>query len=93
MDYHEFRRHLGKAGLTVNEFAGLIGVTPTAVSNYSKKGCVPTRHAVIAVLLGDAADRAVNFRELLARFGIKDQRNVGTLSNIDVYRARARKAP
>lgn len=68
MDYSEFRRHLGKAGLTVNEFSSLIQVRPASVSNHAKKQVVPVPYAVIAVLLGDAADRGVDFREVLNRF-------------------------
>jgi len=70
MDYQEFRRHLGKAGLTVNEYSALIDVRPSSISNYAKKVEVPRVHAVIAVMLGEAADRSVNFREVLARFGL-----------------------
>jgi hypothetical protein len=70
MNYQEFRRHLGKAGLTVNEYAALAEVRPSSISNYAKKTDVPRVHAVIAVMLGEAADRGVNFREVLARFGL-----------------------
>lgn len=70
MDYSEFRRHLGKAGLTVAEFASLLDVCATSVSNYAAKGSVPRAYAVVAVLLGDAADRGSEFRAALSRFGI-----------------------
>jgi len=70
VDYQEFRRHLGKAGLTVNDFADLLHIRPNSVSNYHKKGSVPQAHAIIAVTLGDAGDRGSNFRALLARFGV-----------------------
>jgi hypothetical protein len=71
--YHEFKRHLGKAGLSINEFAALLHVRPSSVSNYAKKGAVPQTHAVIAVTLGDAADRGVDFRDMLARYGVRFQ--------------------
>ena len=70
MDYKQFRRHIGKAALSVNSFASIIGVLPSAVSNYSKKQYVPTEYAVIAVLMGDAADRGVDFVAVLNKFGI-----------------------
>ena len=73
MTYYEFKRHLGKAGLTVNEFAALLHLRPSSVSNYAKKVAVPQTHAVIAVALGDAADRGVDFRETLARYGVRFQ--------------------
>lgn len=70
MDYREFRRHLGKAGLTVNDFAGYMDVTPTSVSNYASKGQVPRSYAMLAVLMGDAADRGVDFKLVLRRFAL-----------------------
>lgn len=91
MNYEEFRRHLGKAGLTVNEFSSLISVRASSVSNYAKKGTVPLRYAVIAVLLGDAADRHVDFRDLLARFGLPTrgaQRVNGKVAHLNEFRKR-----
>ena len=73
MTYNEFKRHLGKAGLTVNEFAALLHLQPSSVSNYAKKIAVPQTHALIAVALGDAADRGVDFRKTFARYGLRFQ--------------------
>lgn len=70
MDYAEFRRHLGKAGLTVNAFADYVGVKPNSVSNYARKGGVPRNYALLAVLMGDAADRGVDFAAVLRRFDV-----------------------
>jgi predicted transcriptional regulator len=82
MIYSEFKRHLGKAGLTVNEFAALLHLQPSSVSNYAKKIAVPQTHAVIAVALGDAADRGVDFRETLARYGLRFQNRARTKSKV-----------
>jgi len=71
MEYSEFRRHLGKAGLTVNEYSMLVEVRPNSISNYSKKSSVPRKHAILAVVLGELADRKVDFRELLERFNLR----------------------
>ncbi|ORE89463.1 hypothetical protein ATO7_06270 [Oceanococcus atlanticus] len=70
MDYGEFRRHIGKAGLTVNDFAGYMGVSPNSVSNYARRGNVPRTYAMLAVLMGDAADRGIDFQAILNRFSI-----------------------
>ena len=89
MDYAEFRRHLGKTGLSVNTFAALIDVRPAAVSNYSRKTRVPTSYAVMAVLMGDSADRGVDCASLLARYGIRPTRlSDGNLAHIESYRGR-----
>lgn len=69
MTYDEFQRHIGKAGLKLYEFAHLMGMNPISVSNKRRQG-VPTHLAVIAVLLGEMAERGIDFHELLARNGI-----------------------
>lgn len=93
MDYIEFRRHLGKAGLTVNEFAVLLGIKPSSVSNYSARPPVPLKFALLAVLLGDMVDRGINFREVLGRYGISASFRGAThekISQLDEFRAKKR---
>lgn len=90
VNYKEFRRHLGKAGLTINEFSALIRVRPNSISNYAKKGNVPDEYAVIAVLVGEAADHGLDFRNALAKFGIRTSHlsEDGTnVSHLSVYRS------
>jgi len=87
--YAEFRRHLGKAGMTINHFAAYLGVRPASVSNYSKSGVVPRSYAIIAILLGDTADRGINGPELLESFGVFPQ-TVSTDSSaeqLDMFRS------
>jgi hypothetical protein len=95
MDYSEFRRHLGKAGLTINEFASLLDVSPSAVSNYGQKTDVPRSYAALAVLLGHAADNNLDFRIALSRFGITvgsgDRRKITRLDEYRVGNQRASK--
>lgn len=89
MLYAEFRRHVGKAGMTINDFAAYLCIRPASVSNYSKSGSVPRAYAIIAILLGEAADRGVDSAQLLGNFGITP-RAVPTGSNvkqIDMFRA------
>jgi hypothetical protein len=66
MNYEEFQRHIGKAGLKLYEFAHLMGMNPTSVTNKRARG-VPRHLAVIAVHLGEMADRGIDFHALLAR--------------------------
>ncbi len=89
MLYAEFRRHLGKAGMTINDFAAYLCIRPASVSNYSKSGSVPRTYAIIAILLGEAADRGINSAQLLGSFGVTPSA-VPTGSNvkqIDMFRA------
>jgi transcriptional regulator with XRE-family HTH domain len=87
MTYIDFKRHLGKAGLSIDDFASLLGVRPNSISNYAKKGVVPVQHAVIAVLLGDAVDRGINALQLLARYGVYPV-SLRTLTRMDEFRKR-----
>jgi len=93
MDYVEFRRHLGKAGLKVNEFSALIDVQPTSISLYANKMEIPTKYAVVAVLLGDAADRKLDFRKILARYGItwRMPRSEKKVASFAEYRGRPKR--
>lgn len=67
MTYEEFRRQLGKAGLTVKGFAALIKQTPNSITNHAKQGEVPPHLAVIAALMGDMAEGGLDFRTTLTR--------------------------
>jgi hypothetical protein len=88
MEYREFRRHLGKAGVTVQEYASLLHLRPSSISNYAKKGFVPQPHAIIAVALGDAGDHGSSFLSLLARYGVYPDSSVtgGIVSMLEHYR-------
>jgi hypothetical protein len=56
MTYDEFRRQIGKAGLTVKGFAALIKQTPNSITNYAAQGEVPPHLAIISALMGDMAE-------------------------------------
>ena len=70
MDYEEFLRQLGKAGLTVKAFAELLCMNRGSISNLSKKGDVPVHLAVIAALMGEMADNGVDYKPVLAKIRI-----------------------
>ena len=65
MTYDEFQRQIGKAGLTIREFADLVKMHRNSVTNYAKLGEVPSHLAVIAALLGAMADQKLDFRAIL----------------------------
>ncbi|GAB1392899.1 hypothetical protein MASR1M60_10620 [Rhodocyclaceae bacterium] len=71
MNYEEFQRHVGKAGLTIKAFAELLCMNRVSISNLSKKGEVPVHLGVIAALLGEMADKGVDYRAILARIKIE----------------------
>lgn len=70
MLYAEFHHHLGKAGMTINDFASYLCIRPASVSNYSKSGAIPRTYAIIAMLLCDAANCGVNNDRLLGSSGV-----------------------
>ena len=70
MTYDEFLRHIGKAGLTLRQFAELVKMNRISVSNYGKKGEVPSHLAVISALMGEMAERKIDYREVLSRIEI-----------------------
>jgi hypothetical protein len=84
MDYREFRRQLGKAGVTVNDYSSLLHVRPSSISNYAKKGFVPQAHAIIAVALGEAGDNGTDFLALLARYGVSPERSTADAGRIAI---------
>jgi hypothetical protein len=91
MVYTEFRRHLGKAGLTVNDFAGIVQVRPSSVSNYSKKREVPQTYAVLAVLMGDAKDRGVDFGAVLSKFSVSTRAPIVNVADLSEFRKRPKR--
>jgi len=74
MEYREFRRQLGKADITIAEMADLIKLNPKSISNYSKRGTVPSNLAVIATLMGHMADNKLDFKEALQKIEISPNR-------------------
>lgn len=70
MTYEEFHRQIGKAGLTIREFAELVKMNRISLSNYRKDGDVPSHLAVIAALMGEMADQQIDFKTVLSRIDI-----------------------
>lgn len=77
MTYEEFRRQLGKAGLTAKEFAELVKLNSNSITNYAKSGEVPSHLAVIAALLGEMAEHKIDFRDALSRIEIEPNKPRG----------------
>ena len=61
MPYTEFQRLIGKAGLSIKEFAALLDMNPNSITNYSKQGVVPTHIAVIIALISTMKDDGLDF--------------------------------
>ena len=61
MPYTEFQRLVGKAGLSIKEFAALLDMKPNSITNYSKQDVVPTHIAVIVALISTMKDEGLDF--------------------------------
>jgi len=77
MTYQEFQRQIGKAGLTIRQFADLVKMNRNSLSNYGKKGEVPSHLAVIAALLGEMAERKIDYYDLLSKIEIAPKKPRG----------------
>jgi len=77
MTYGEFKRHVGKAGLTIREFAELLKLNPGSISNYAKTGEIPSHLAIIIVLIAEMAERRIDYREVLAKADIAPKKTRG----------------
>lgn len=67
MIYDEFKRQLGKAGLSVKSFAELIKQNPNSITNYAAQGKIPPHLAIIATLMAHMADHGLNYRVALSQ--------------------------
>lgn len=78
MTYEEFRRQLGKAGLTSKQFAGLVKLNGNSVANYAAQGEVPAHWAIVAVLMGEMAERKIDFKSILESIDISPKKVRGS---------------
>ena len=77
MTYEEFQRQIRKAGLTIRQFAELVKMNRVSLSNYGRKGEVPSHLAVISVLLGEMADQKIDYRRVLSQIEISPKKPRG----------------
>ena len=77
MNYEEFQRQLGKAGLSAREFADLIRMNRNSVTNCAQKGGVPSHLAVIAALMGEMAEHHIDFKGVIGRIEIEPKKPRG----------------
>ena len=71
MMYDEFKRQLGKAGISGREFSRLVKLNPNSLTNYAKTGKIPAHWAIIAVLIGEMAEQGLNYRSVIERIEIE----------------------
>ncbi|MCF9047430.1 helix-turn-helix domain-containing protein [Acinetobacter nectaris] len=67
MPYEEFQRLIGKAGLSIKEFAELLGMRPNSITNYNRVGYVPSHLAVIISLISTMKEDGFDFYPILEK--------------------------
>lgn len=77
MNYDAFVAELARAGLSIREFAGLLGMRPNSITNNRKKGEVPDHLAVIAALLSELRRSGVPVEPVFARLGLSKKKPRG----------------
>ena len=77
MKYEEFKRNVGKAGLTLTDLAGLLNMNKGSVTNYGSSGVVSDSLAIIVTLMGEMADAGLDFKGPIARLDLSRKRSRG----------------
>jgi len=67
MEYKEFKLNIARAGLTIKEFAELIGSHPTSITNLKQKAKVPKKLAIISILIVELFNNGVDVKGLLEK--------------------------
>jgi len=80
MTYDAFVAELAKTGLTIREFADLLGMRPNSITNNRKRGEVPDHLAVIAALLSELRVAGIPIEPVFARLGLSKKRPRGAAS-------------
>lgn len=74
MDYNELKRNIGKAGLSIKEFAHLIKAHPSSITNLSNQENMPKNLTIIAVLLGEMVDQGIEYKRLFDKMDLEPQK-------------------
>lgn len=78
MTYDEFKRQVGKAGLTAKDFADLVKLNPNTITNYAQSGEVPPHLAIIVALMGEMAENNLDFRPVISKIKLDTKKTRGS---------------
>lgn len=87
MNYDDFQSNIRSAGLTNCEFAKLFKMNKISLSNYARKGSVPSHLAALSILLKVMAENAIDFREPIMQIEISAKKPRGMGKNVS-FRSR-----
>ncbi len=69
MTYKELKMNIARAGLTIKEFAELIGMHPTSITNLKSREAVPNKISMIILLLVMLIESGVKIDEIKKKIG------------------------
>lgn len=68
MNYDEFKSTLKRARVSIKDFAKVLDMNPTSITNYKTKGQVPRHLAVVVTLFSALAEHEIPVDQVLARY-------------------------
>lgn len=71
MIYGEFKRQLGKAGISGREFAKLVKLNPNSLTNYAKTGRIPSHWAIVATLIAEMAEHGMSYQQVIQHIDLE----------------------
>ena len=74
MSYDDFISELGKAGLSVRDFAALLGMRANSVSNYSQRGEVSSHLGIIAALIAELRLNGISHKPVFDRVDVNKKK-------------------
>ena len=74
MNYKELKMNIARAGLTLKEFAELIGMHPTSITNLKKRETIPSKIIIIVLLLVMLVESGVKLDEVKKKIESKIKR-------------------
>jgi hypothetical protein len=78
MDYGEFQQVVSDAGLSLRQFAILLKLNPTSITNCKRRNSVSSHLAVTALLVRELALHGIDYASVIDRAGITPNAPRGT---------------
>lgn len=75
MNYEELKILIKRSGLTINEFAKILGYSPASISNLAKQDVVPNNLIIIASLMAELEYHEIDFKKIINKLDLKSHGN------------------
>jgi len=75
MNYENLKKLIKKSGLTIKEFADILGYHPSTISNMKQHPAVPNHFAVIAALIAEMEYQELDYKKVIEKLDLKTHGN------------------